>query len=265
MRDKIILDKYYTPVELSQKLINKTYEIIGRDNISEIIEPSAGNGSFSLLIDNCIAYDILPDHKDIIKQDFLELKLDYKPNRLIIGNPPFGERMNLALQFYNKSVQLGDYIAFILPVSQFNNNNALYKFDLIYSENLGEITFSEYRKVKCCFNIYKRNPNGLNNKPKFKLNDITIYRKEKNNNYDNLPYDIRMCYWGNSCAGKILKKNEHYAGEYKIVINNEYLKSDIIKFFNTVNWDKEIEYTTMKRIKQYHIYKIIKKYIPNIN
>jgi predicted RNA methylase len=67
---KINLDKYYTPVELAKYCIDKTYEIIGKENITEIIEPSAGNGSFSLQIPNCIAYDIEPEHESIIKQDF---------------------------------------------------------------------------------------------------------------------------------------------------------------------------------------------------
>ena len=44
---KIINDKYYTPIELAKYCIDKTYKIIGRENITDIIEPSAGNGSFS--------------------------------------------------------------------------------------------------------------------------------------------------------------------------------------------------------------------------
>lgn len=39
---KIENDKYYTPKELAKRLINKTFDVIGKDNISEIIEPSAG-------------------------------------------------------------------------------------------------------------------------------------------------------------------------------------------------------------------------------
>lgn len=45
---KIINDKYYTPKELAQKLIEVTFKILlenGISNISDIIEPSAGNGS----------------------------------------------------------------------------------------------------------------------------------------------------------------------------------------------------------------------------
>ena len=133
---KIKNDKYYTPPKLAKKLIDYTFKVIGAHNITEVIEPSAGNGSFSLQIDNCLAYDIEPEHKSIIKQDFLKLDVPYKKGRLIIGNPPFGSRNKLSEAFYNKSVSIGDYIAFIQPISQYNNNNSLYKFNLIKSIDL---------------------------------------------------------------------------------------------------------------------------------
>lgn len=44
---KIQNDKYYTPIELANKCIDTVLEIIGYDNISEVIEPSIGNGSFT--------------------------------------------------------------------------------------------------------------------------------------------------------------------------------------------------------------------------
>jgi hypothetical protein len=68
---KIPLDKYYTPIELSKYCINKTFEIIGKENIIEIVEPSAGNGSFSNQIENCIVYDFMLLFKDLIKKLFL--------------------------------------------------------------------------------------------------------------------------------------------------------------------------------------------------
>ncbi len=153
--NKLHLDKYYTPKELAKYCIDKTFEIIGKNNISEIIEPSAGNGSFSSQIENCIAYDIEPDNDNIIEQDFLELNLDYKKGRLIIGNPPFGDRMNLASKFIKKCYLISDYISFILPISQLNNNYKFYEFDLIHSEDLGEQLYTD-RLVRCCLNVYKR-------------------------------------------------------------------------------------------------------------
>ena len=64
---------------------------------------------------------------------------------------------------YKKSIKLGDYISFILPISQLNNNIKLFDFDFIYSENLGKRLYSD-REVHCCFNIYERPINGKINK-----------------------------------------------------------------------------------------------------
>jgi hypothetical protein len=141
---KIQNDKYYTSPELAQYVVNKTKEILGEENITEYLEPSAGSGVFLDVLDKedkpYLAYDIEPeDNKSrIIKQDYLTLDLDYKKGRCVIGNPPYLNNKTLIFeQFYNKSVMLGDYISFILPVSQLDNTVKLHKFDLIHSEDLG--------------------------------------------------------------------------------------------------------------------------------
>jgi len=112
---KINLDKYYTKIDTAKYCIDKTYEIIGENNISEAIEPSAGNGSFSLQVPTtCWAYDSEPEHESIIKQDFLTLDVDYLYGRLIIGNPPFGSRMNLAQKFFKKSMVIMSHLFYLL-------------------------------------------------------------------------------------------------------------------------------------------------------
>jgi hypothetical protein len=172
--------------------------------------------------------------------------------------------MHLAVKFFKKSVELGDYISFILPISQLNNNINLYEFDLIYSEDLGLQIYTD-RKLHCVLNIYQRPKKGLNKKPNFKLNDLTIIR-ETNKNYDKLQdYDLRMVYWGSGCAGKILNKDDKkYAGEYKIIIHNEKLKNKIIEVLSTTDWFKELKVIAMMRIKHYHIYNVLKREIPEI-
>jgi hypothetical protein len=68
------IDKYYTvkpTVELCFQALKKYIDFQPNDLI---IEPSAGNGSFidsiKTLTNNWIFYDIQPEHKDIIQQDF---------------------------------------------------------------------------------------------------------------------------------------------------------------------------------------------------
>lgn len=262
---KIENDKYYTPAHLAKECINKTFEIIGEDNISDIIEPSAGDGSFSDQLFFCTAYDIEPGKNNIIRQDFLQLDIPYKKGRLLIGNPPYGSKMHLAAKFFKKATKLGDYISFILPISQLDNVTTLYEFDLVYSEDLGLQQYTD-RKLNCVLNIYKRPENGLNKKPNFKMQDLTIVR-ESNKGYDDIQnYDLRMVYWGSGCAGKILKPTDkRYAGEYKITIHNEKLKNKIIEVLSTTDWFKELKVIAMMRIKHYHIYNILKREIPEIN
>jgi len=66
-------DKYYTPVNVAEQLIKTTRRVLSKHGITETIEPSAGNGSFSLHLRKCKAYDIEPEHPSIIRQDFLTL------------------------------------------------------------------------------------------------------------------------------------------------------------------------------------------------
>lgn len=267
--NKLNLDKYYTSEEDMRYCVNKTLDILQENGyeITEFLEPSAGNGVFSNYLlsskKEVLALDIEPEDDNIIKADFLTYPLEYKKGRLIIGNPPFGRTLSLAKKFYKRSIEIGDYISFILPSSQINNTQSMYEFDLIYSEDLGELIFSDNRKVKCCLNIYIKPKEGLNKKKKEKLKDVTIVRQDSKK-FSNFDYDIRMCYWGDATAGKILKEGEHYSAEYKIKINNLELKNDIINLLNNINWKEELNSVSMLKIQQFHIINVLKKYIPNI-
>ena len=262
---KIENDKYYTPVDLANYCINKTFEIIGKENITDIIEPSAGNGSFSNQLD-CTAYDLYPEGNNIIKQDYLKLDLPYKKGRLIIGNPPYGKSNTLSVKFYKKAVELGDYISFILPISQLNNNQQMYEFDLIYSEDLGKKLYSN-KKLHCCFNIYKRNINGLNKKPNYKLKDVEIkeYRRGKGGKTlpSNYNYDIAICGWGN--VGDKVEYTGQYVKEIYIKIKNTKYRQEVIDLINNTDWKKYIRSINgTKVLKQWQIYKYIKEQIPEI-
>lgn len=112
---KEVNDKFYTNSYVAKSCI----ELVDLSEYDVIIEPSAGNGSFSSQIDNCIAYDIKPEHTDIVKQDYLKLDItEFKDKKVLtIGNPPFGVQSNLAIKFFNKAAEYSDTIAFILPMT----------------------------------------------------------------------------------------------------------------------------------------------------
>lgn len=264
---KINLDKYYTPVELAKSCIEKTFEVIGRENITDIIEPSAGNGSFSLQLPNCTAYDIAPEHESIIKQDFLKLDLPYKKGRLVIGNPPFGIRNTLSVQFYKKAYSLGDYIAFILPISQYKNTQQMFEFDLIHTENLTLLQFSD-RKVHCCFNIYKR-PRRINKKPYIKLKDITI-TEIRNNNKECKNYDIRIMAWGGGFGrtrqlGCEVVFDGEFAKELCIKVNNHNLKNKVLQVIKSADWLNLYPMTGSPNLLHWQIIQHLKEQIPELS
>lgn len=264
---KIKNDKYYTPPEIAEYVVNKTIEIIGEKNITEFIEPSAGAGVFLQYLDNLdkpyLAYDIEPEGENIIKQDFLKLNIPYKKGRCIIGNPPFGSRNSLSVKFYKHSIKIGDYISFILPISQYKNNQQMYEFDMIHSEDLGVKEYSGI-KIHCCLNIYKRNFNKLNSKPNYKLKDVKVIEYRRNGSYKKpTAYDFGMCSWGSS-LGKEITYVGQYAQEHYIIVLNEKYRKEIIDLCKSTNWKDLYPYTTTPKIQTWKIYKYIKEQIPEI-
>jgi len=214
-----------------------------------------------------LAYDIEPEDNRIIKQDFLELELEYKKGRCVIGNPPYGTRNTLSVQFFKKSIQLSDYIAFILPISQFNNNQQMYEFDLIHSENLGIHIYTD-RELNCCLNVYKRPLNELNKKPNFKLKDLEIIEYRRDGRDIKIPdgYDYAMGSFGAGCVGRPIHTIGQYASECYFYIKNEKYKNEVLNVLKTTDWvtiSKGISGTC--RLPQWKIYKYIKEKIPEIS
>lgn len=175
------LDKFYTIDFIAEKC---TYDALQYcyGGISTIIEPSAGDGVFIRALNkhghNVIAYDVAPDNKGIIQQDWLTVKLNTKPeNTLIIGNPPFGKRAKLAIDFFNHSSQYANTIAFIVPLQfrKFSVQNKLnVEFDLVYDNLLPKKSFIQDKKLKSlntCFQIWMRRPIP------YKLKNLRIINK----------------------------------------------------------------------------------------
>lgn len=264
---KILNDKYYTSPDLAEYCVRKTEEIIGEENITEYLEPSAGSGVFLDYLDKpYFAYDIEPEDIRIQKQDYLTLDLEYKKGRCVIGNPPFGERNVLAVKFYKQSIKFGDYISFILPISQLNNNQQMYEFDLVYSENLGKQQYSG-RKVHCCLNVYKIPENGFNKKSNYKLKDIEIKECRKSRNQflpKGFDYDIGFCTWG-SVGKEIIKGDEgKYQQEMYIKCYNSQFRNKVIDIIRNNNWNDFILSNNSPTVSQWQIYKYIKEQIPEI-
>jgi hypothetical protein len=155
-------DKFYTKVDVAKQLIT----LLNLDYFDIIIEPSAGDGSFSNNIEhhNLIAIDIAPENDNILKMNWFDFNIDYVDKKiLIIGNPPFGNQGGLAIRFIMKADELkADTIAFILPKSfkkESIKNRIPLNYHLIQEIDLNDNSFElmgiEY-SVPCIFQIWKR-------------------------------------------------------------------------------------------------------------
>lgn len=250
---KIAFDKYYTSPIVARWCIEKTKEIIGEENITEWVEPSAGSGSFSHQIPGCRAYDLYPQHEYIEQANFLELDLGgYKKGRCFIGNPPFGAGQGKILSdFYNKSCDNGDYIAYIQPASYYNSYETFYRFEIVYSCLL----YTEYtnKKLWTSFTIYKRNPHKDNFKPNkedIKLKDVEFIKLGRNNkgkkHKKHIDYDY--CF---TSFGVVFSESTPYktSGQIAVKIKNEALRDKILTFFKFMyHYNRETEILTRKCI-----------------
>lgn len=107
------LDKFYTKPNIAKECYNILLPFVQDGDI--IIEPSAGNGSF---LDHIrqprIAYDIEPEHSQIIKGNWFEQIVP--ENSVILGNPPFGSKNDLTKKFIQHALNNAKIIAFVLPM-----------------------------------------------------------------------------------------------------------------------------------------------------
>lgn len=165
------LDQFYTREDIAENLVEvtaqKVSEIYGVDpDAMTYLEPSAGTGAFLRGLSNQglegIGYDIDPGVDDIHTADFLNDILDV-PERdriVVIGNPPFGKRARLALDFIERSFEYSDTVAFILPLQltrYLTQKRIRENARLIYSDVLAPGIFvhdgSGY-SVRCVFQVW---------------------------------------------------------------------------------------------------------------
>jgi hypothetical protein len=152
-------DQFFTPTELAKKC----WETFNRETTIDIqdytfIEPSAGDGSFlNILPEGSIGLDIEPRLPNIHKQDYLTWKppSDTTAKKYIVfGNPPFGLRGHLALNFINHSYNFADYVCFILPQlfesdGKGSPRKRVKGYNLVYSEGLHAMFYNpENQEVK---------------------------------------------------------------------------------------------------------------------
>jgi len=194
-KERITTDQFYTNLDVSSKCIQLLLKTIDIDESDIIIEPSAGEGSFSDYFHqneyNLHAFDIEPKKEYIQTQDFFELDISCYSDKNVhcIGNPPFGRQSKYAKQFIKKLSQFCNTISFILPKSfrkESYQKSFPLNFHLVEEIELEKNSFTIDGKVyhvPCIFQIWKNTntnryiepkpiENGFKFIPKPKLEDI---------------------------------------------------------------------------------------------
>ena len=119
-------DQYYTKPHIAAQCYQRFGEVAKKLRVDlsryHFIEPSAGCGWFYDLLpaERRIGIDLDPKATDgigakLITHDYLTWSPKDAGRYVVIGNPPFGLRGHLALQFINHSYSFADMVAFILP------------------------------------------------------------------------------------------------------------------------------------------------------
>ena len=164
-----IYDKFYTNDDVALSCWHNTINFLGLsadDNNLSIIEPSAGGGAFLRAFETTgfekyLAYDIAPEAPGIIEQDFLALERPHDAS-ICVGNPPFGRRSQLAVDFVNHAATFSDAIAFVLPVSfmKYSTQQLLSSdLKLVYSKHLEPNGFNvdgQPFRIRCVHQIWVR-------------------------------------------------------------------------------------------------------------
>lgn len=231
------IDKFYTNPNIVDVYINEFKKYIGENDL--IIEPSAGCGVWTIPLSNynLIAFDIQPEGKNIIQQNFLELDLyKFKNNLHFIGNPPFGRQSSLARQFIKHicNCEKSKTVAFILPKS-FKKNSMKKTFPLNYhleyQSDIGKNAFLANGKaydVPCVFQIWVQKNYNREEIKKLKPIGFNFVKKK-----DNPDYSLRRV---GVYAGKISCEIENKSEQSHYFIKLERTYTDFVEKYNKIKW-----------------------------
>lgn len=277
--EDVSLDQFFTKPEIAKKYYLKTLKFLKKENINIedclFVEPSAGDGSFFKLLpkNQRIGLDLYPMAEGIIKKDFLNWTPPKTDKKIIfIGNPPFGYRAWLALNFMNHASKFADYIFFILPMSFQSEGKGSSKYrvknmKLIHSEIIPNDSFYEPNgkivKINALWQYWTK---GANKIPNFNLFNkyIDIFtvdqRKERlcgQEKMDKADFFIQRTFYNE--APKLVKNfsDVKYTCGYGIILKKK--KKLIKKILSETNWEKHSNLAAhnCRHISMYHIIKAL--------
>ena len=277
--EDVSLDQFFTKPEIAKKYYLKTLKFLKKEKINIedclFVEPSAGDGSFFKLLpkNQRIGLDLYPMAEGIIKKDFLNWTPPKTDKKIIfIGNPPFGYRAWLALNFMNHASKFADYIFFILPMSFQSEGKGSSKYrvknmKLIHSEIIPNDSFYEPNgkivKINALWQYWTKGENKI---PNFNLFNkyIDIFtvdqRKERlcgQKKMDKADFFIQRTFYNET--PKLVKNfsDVKYTCGYGIILKKK--KKIIKKILSETNWEKHSNLAAhnCRHISMYHIIKAL--------
>jgi len=231
MGKKQILDKFYTKSEIAKYFIQK----IDLSLYKNIIDPCAGAGAFSDQIENCLAFDIVPENENIKQLDFFNFQENELEHPILtISNVPFGVQSNLAISFFKKASTYSDTIAFILPKSfkkESIQNKLPLNFHLDYEEDVPDNSFTLngiVYNVPCVFQIWNKKDFIRTIDKKIPTTDLFSFTKKEEANVSIRRVGI---FAGKAFITNDKSKQSHYFIKTNIDAN------DFIKKINKIKWE----------------------------
>ena len=116
----VVHEQIYTTPTLAARCMERLRDRVDLTSFDLLLEPCAGAGAFFDLLpaDRRIGIDIDPRSRGIERADFRTWEPPSAGGRILtVGNPPFGQRGALAVEFLNRACAFSEVVAFILPRS----------------------------------------------------------------------------------------------------------------------------------------------------
>ena len=255
-------DQYFTPLNTAKYCYEVLCKVLKEYKVNEkkykYIEPSVGSGVFLDVLPKKRIYDTIDIESKLpnVKiMDYTEYKPNKEGNYIVIGNPPFGLRGQLALKFINHSYEFADFICFILPQlfesdGKGSPRKRVKGYNLIHSEKLNTDFFdpdNNQVKVNCILQILSKH--HKNEKYEIKEKDDTIMKILSLSNGDkpSQKRNVKMLYncdiyVPSTCFGK--EKMRYYESFDELpnkrgygVVFVENKEENLAKFKN-IKWDE---------------------------
>lgn len=232
-------DKFYTKPDLAKLCVNFMKMNIPNQDKYLWVEPSAGDGSFSSIVEGCLAYDLFPEGEDIIQQDWLDKTLTIGGNWLMFGNPPFGSKKDkLSDKFIEAGIRRGcSYIGFVLPNTYRKfTKQKIFPLDwkLIGSISLPSDSFllngDDYH-VPCSFQLWAKEAdvNYRTTKGKIYTKDFSFVRKDST--------DANLFIFGAS-PSKVILPREVTKNNRGYYLTTNIPLDKVIQQLKSIDWKK---------------------------